>query len=215
VDDFHERLARVGLAAGGRHGLALAGGYAMQANGMLERSSEDVDLFAAWNRRDEFDTAVSAVIDAYAADGLQVEVDVRFETFARLYATDPVTGQTSKVELGVDWRAHEPVQLAIGPVLHPDDAVANKIGALYGRTEARDYIDVDAALTSGRYSRGQLLTLAETADSGFDRGMFAEAIGQAAALPDDDFAAYAVTGAQLAALRARFADWRSELLGSR
>jgi hypothetical protein len=214
VDAFHERLARVGLAAGGRHGLALAGGYAVQANGLLERPSEDVDLFAAWSRRDEFDTAVSAVIDAYAADGLQVEVDVRFETFARLYATDPTDCQRSKVELGVDWRAHEPVQLAIGPVLHPDDAVANKMGALFGRIQARDFIDVDAAITSGRYSREQLLTLAETADGGFDRRMFADAIGQAAVITSEQFAQYGVTGEQLAALRARYADWRTQLLGS-
>jgi hypothetical protein len=34
---------------------------------------------------------------------------------------------------------------SIGPVLHPDDAVANKMRALYGRAEARDFVDVDAA----------------------------------------------------------------------
>jgi hypothetical protein len=56
--------------------------------------------------------------------------------FARLQVTDPPTGTTAKVELGIDWRAHPPVTLAIGPVLHPDDAVANKVCALYSRAQA-------------------------------------------------------------------------------
>ena len=89
--------------------------------------------------------------------------------FARLQVTDPTTGTTGKVELGIDWRAHQPVTLAIGPVLHPDDAVANKICALFARAQARDYIDVDAVLRSGRYTSGELLTLAESHDPGLTR----------------------------------------------
>jgi predicted nucleotidyltransferase component of viral defense system len=34
--------------------------------------------------------------------------------------------------------------MSYGPVLHLDDAVANKACALYSRAQARDYIDVDA-----------------------------------------------------------------------
>ena len=46
MDPFHERLARVGLRAAGQYGFALAGGYAIQAHGFLDRLSADVDLFA-------------------------------------------------------------------------------------------------------------------------------------------------------------------------
>lgn len=42
---FHERLARTALGAAGQYGFALAGGYAVQAAGLLQRPSEDVDLF--------------------------------------------------------------------------------------------------------------------------------------------------------------------------
>jgi hypothetical protein len=42
---FHERLAQVGLAPLGRDGFALASGYAVQAHGLFERPSEDVDMF--------------------------------------------------------------------------------------------------------------------------------------------------------------------------
>ena len=46
MDPFHERLARVALDAAGSYGFALAGGYAVQAHGFLDRMSADVDLFA-------------------------------------------------------------------------------------------------------------------------------------------------------------------------
>jgi hypothetical protein len=211
MDAFHERLARIGLAAAEQYGFALAGGYAVQAAGLLERPSEDVDLFTAWERRDEFDLAVGAVVGAYRADGLEVLEERRYETFARLNVSGD--GRTSKVELGVDWRANEPIQMTIGPVLHPDDAVANKMSALYGRALARDFIDIDAALQSGRYDRETVLTLAERADGGFDRRMFADAVGQAQVLDDDDFAEYGVGAEAAQSLRARFASWRRELLG--
>jgi len=210
MDPFHERLAHTALTAAGRYGFALAGGYAVQAAGLLQRPSEDVDLFTAWNRRAEFTTAVTAVIRAYRDSGLTVDVDRQYDTFTRLIVTD---GQcTSKVELGVDWRAHEPLIMAIGPVLHPDDAVANKMSALYGRAMARDFIDIDAALRSGRYTHDMVLRLAERADSGFDRRIFADALAQAHLLDPDDFAPYGITGQALDDLRARFAAWRRDLL---
>jgi hypothetical protein len=56
-------------------------------------------------------------------------------TFARLTVTAP-DGTEDKVELSADWRAHEPVQLDIGPVLHADDAVANKVCALFLATSS-------------------------------------------------------------------------------
>ncbi|MDG4829200.1 nucleotidyl transferase AbiEii/AbiGii toxin family protein [Solwaraspora sp. WMMD1047] len=211
MDAFHERLARIGLAAARRYGFALAGGYAVQAAGLLERPSEDVDLFTAWDCRDEFSTAVAVIVDAYRGDGLTVEIERQYDTFARLNLTDGA--RAAKVELGVDWRANEPILMAIGPVLHPDDAVANKMSALYGRAFARDFIDIDATLRSGRYTQDVLLNLAQRADRGFDRRIFADALRQVDLLDSDDFAQYGVTGEALNDLRNRFATWRSELLG--
>ena len=101
------------------------------------------------------------MIAAYKGDGLDVSTTAESPGFARLQVTDPTTRATAKVELGIDWRAHQPVALAIGPVLHPDDAVANKVCALFSRAQARDYIDVDAVLHSGRYTSDELLALAE------------------------------------------------------
>jgi nucleotidyltransferase AbiEii toxin of type IV toxin-antitoxin system len=212
MEAFHETLARMGLAAAEQYGFALAGGYAVQAAGFLQRPSEDVDLFTAWERRSEFEAAARAIVAAYVAAGLSVDVERRHDTFTRLTVSDGV--QTAKVELGVDVRANEPVQISIGPVLHPDDAIANKMGALYERALARDFIDIDAVLQSGRYDGQALLQLAENSDITFDRAVFAEALGQAQVLDADDFAPYGLVEADLDGLRQRFAIWRAELDGT-
>jgi hypothetical protein len=120
MDPFHARLARVALAAAEPYGFALAGGYAVQAHGFLDRPSADVDIFTTSRAEGDFPVAVDAVLAALRSDGLTPETEI------------------------------QPLRLSIGPVLHPDDAVANKICALFGRAEVRDYVDVDAVMSSGR-----------------------------------------------------------------
>lgn len=141
---IHRRLAKIGLRAGGPYGFALAGGHAIAAHGILQRPSEDVDLFADWQRRADFPAAVDAVTAAYRAEGFEVQVDLRTDTFARLHVVEPEDpDQQHRVELVANWRARPPVQMDIGPVLHADDVMAGKMDALYNRAAARDFLDVD------------------------------------------------------------------------
>jgi hypothetical protein len=93
-------------------------------------------LFTDWRRRADFPAATDTVIAALEKHGYTVNVAIRGDTFARLLVHAPGDGadaEPEKVELAADWRAHPPVLLGVGPVLHPDDAVANKMCALYGR----------------------------------------------------------------------------------
>jgi hypothetical protein len=214
VEPRHERIARIALAAGARYGLALAGGYAVAAHGMGDRPSGDVDLFTSWQHRDEFPNLSAAVVSALESAGFKVSVVMSAATFARLLATDPADGTEEKVELSADWRAHDPVQLDIGPVLHADDAVANKACALFGRALPRDFLDVDAAITSGRYTRERLLELAADADLGFDRLLFAGALGALPQITDAAFAEYRTDPQMITDMRRRFAQWRQELLAA-
>ena len=108
MDSFHERLAHVGLAALAGYGFALAGGYAVQAHGLLERPSEDVDMFTTMAAEQAFSEAVRVAIAAYRAAGLDVELLVENDAFARLTVHDPFSGRNSKVELGIDWRQYPP-----------------------------------------------------------------------------------------------------------
>ena len=213
MDSVHLKLAELGLRVAGRYGFALAGGYAVQAHGILSRPSEDVDLFTAWERRADFSAAVAAVIEAYRAHGYTVEVVQQFDTFARLAVTDPVAAdQPYKVELAANWRSLPPVMMDIGPVLHIDDVVAGKMSALFTRAEPRDFLDIDAALVTGRYTREQLLELAEQADAGFDRRVFADLLAMLQRYPDRRFAAYGHPPERIAAMRERFAQWRDQVL---
>jgi hypothetical protein len=140
----------------------------------------DVDLFAEASTQFDFSQAVDTVIAAYRRDGLQADAEVRSSSFARLSVSSGEEG--AKVELGVDWRKNM-FRLAVGPVLHADDAVANKVCALFGRAEVRDYVDVASILASGRYSEEDLACLAEEHDPGFDPAWFAEALNAVDRLP--------------------------------
>jgi len=84
MDPFHERLARVALEVTASYGCALAGGYAVQAHGFLDRPSADVDLFAEASAEFNFSEAVDAVIAGYQRDGLDARTEARSSSFARL-----------------------------------------------------------------------------------------------------------------------------------
>jgi hypothetical protein len=84
--------------------------------------------------------------------------------------------------------------------------------ALYGRAESRDFIDIDAILRSGQYTRTELLALAGDADAGFDSARFADALGALDQITDADFDEYGVTADDLATMRASFARWRTEIM---
>ena len=83
MDRFHEWLARLALDAAGSYGFALAGGYAIQAHGFLDRMSSDVDIFASSRAEFDFAQAVDVVVDAYRRAGLDADVEVRGVSFAR------------------------------------------------------------------------------------------------------------------------------------
>jgi len=84
----------------------------------------------------------------------------------------------------------------------------------FGRAEARDFIDIDAILASGQYSRSELLNLAAAADAGFQATLFAAALGALEQITDAAFDGYDLPPAQITAMRQRFADWRQDLLGT-
>jgi len=71
---------------------------------------------------------------------------------------------------------------------------------------------VDAAIISGLYTRERLLQLAAEADNGFDRLLFADALGALTQITDAAFAEYRADSGVIADMGHRFAQWRRELL---
>lgn len=65
---------RGGLDVLAKYGFALAGGYALQAHQLVDRMSEDVDMFTdSWDP-DRFGQAVVAMSDPLRRDGPRVEI---------------------------------------------------------------------------------------------------------------------------------------------
>lgn len=209
---FHRRLAEVGLSAISVFGFVLAGGYAISANGMGDRPSEDVDLFTNRSDPSQFALAVERLRVAYLAEGLAVE-DLRIRpTFADFIVTDPATSETSSVQLGLDFRAFPPATLDVGPVLDARDAVAAKMSALWSRGEARDYIDIDTVTRSGRFTREEVLAIADQFEAQpLDRRVLANRFREASRHDEDAFAQYGVDGTRRASMLAVFSEWADEI----
>ena len=74
MDEFQDRLVRIGLGVLGDYGFALAGGYALQAHQLVDRLSEDVDMFTNNQDPKRFGEAVVYLADAYRQEQLRVDI---------------------------------------------------------------------------------------------------------------------------------------------
>lgn len=211
-EEYQREAARILLQAMAGRGFALAGSGAIREHGITQRPTADVDLFTADTAPEAFAEAVGAGLDALRAKGYQVVVARRGEQFARFAATTP-DGYSFDVDLGVDWRAHPPVVLPVGPVLDVEDAVASKVGALYSRGEPRDFLDVDAIRRSEQFTDEMLLEAAANHDPGFDSAMFAQQLMLVERLRPDDVSEYGFTADDLAGVQGRLRAWIRELGG--
>lgn len=204
-------IARLALQAAGAHSrFALAGSGAIREHGLIDRPTEDVDLFTVQGAVQEFGPALDRIVHGLHEAGYKIDVHERRDSFARLSALGS-DGVAIELDLGVDWRAQDPVMLDIGPVLSPDDAVGNKTAALFSRGEARDYLDVDRIRRSGQYTDECLLELAERADPGFDRKWFAHRLSTVDRLQQREVEPYGVTPQQLEDIKTRCRSWGKHL----
>ena len=208
--ELQRQITRAALAALDEYDFALAGSGAIREHGFIDRLSHDVDLFTPFVSNDVFDAGIDTVRKALTRDGFTVDVVRREPSFAQLRVTT-AAGEEVDVDLAVDWRARRPVSLDVGLVLDVHDAVASKVGAVYSRLEARDFIDVDAIRTSGRFTDQELLDLAADRDDGFVPRIYGTQLRQLTRIPDERFAEYGVIASDLAALRTRFAGWATTL----
>lgn len=211
-EQMQRDVASIALDSAGSVGFALAGSGAIREHGLTHRPTADIDLFTVMSAQDRFAGAVDEVVDRLRESGYGVEVPRRSESFARLSVT--TEDREVDVDLGIDWRSRDPVALEVGPVLAIEDAVGNKVAALYSRGEARDYLDVDAIRASGRFTDDQLVDLASNADPGFDTDMFAQRLQEAEKIQLREVAVYGVNQSDLAGVIERSSEWARRLTDS-
>jgi hypothetical protein len=214
VSELHRKVTAIALRAAARHGFALGGGNALIAHGVIDRLTEDVDLFT--NREHGVAAAASAVevslrAAGYAAEpqdktgGLADVFEGMGEGLAEWIVTAP-GGEQMMLQMAYFDRGHQPVVMDLGPVLDLSDVIAGKVCALASRALERDYIDVAAALARG-YTASQLISLAVALDPGLTAEDFADAGQRLDRLDDDRFERYSLDADDVARLRDRFAAW--------
>jgi hypothetical protein len=213
IDELQREVATIALRTAARHGFALAGGNALIAHGIIDRPTDDVDLFS------DQETAVAAAADAVEgalrAAGFEAErrdraaglEDIFYgmgEGLAEWVITAP-GGEQTMLQMAYFDRTRGPVTMDVGPVLDLEDLAGSKVCALASRVEPRDYVDTAAALR--RYTPDQLISFARRLDPGLEERDFADAGRQLDQMPDGVFARYGLDQQDVGLLRERFADW--------
>jgi hypothetical protein len=207
-DELFREVARVALTVADKHGFVLGGGVAWLVNGLVDRPTEDVDLFT--DTAGGVVAAAGEVTAALTEAGYRVAREEGDELFAGMdedLQEFVVSGDGRALRLTLCRldRHRAPVVMDLGPVMHLDDLVATKVAALVNRREVRDWIDVAAALE--RYPLDRLLELAKRADPALDPEDIADAGRYLDRLDDARFALYGLDAPQIAQLRARLAAW--------
>ena len=213
VDDFHRAVAATALRAAARYGFALGGGNALIAYGLIDRPTQDVDLFT--DREHGVRAAAGAVEAALRGAGYTVEREDSRSDLADIFdglgdglaewlITGP-DGAQMMLQMAYFERDRRPVTMDLGPVLDLEDVVGWKVVALASRVEPRDYVDTAAAL--GQFTVEQLIGLARHLDPGLTDRDFADAGRQLDRMPDGLFGRYGLSPADVTTVRDRFRAW--------
>ena len=172
--------------------------------GIGERTTRDLDFFAT--RADTVDALRPRLEQRLRVEGLNVRVVRASEGFVRFEVGDG--DDVTELDLAWDYRMRPLQRTSTGPVLDRDELAADKMLALYGRAEARDFVDVYRLRAF--YSREQLSALAFEKDCGFEREWFAEALKR---IDRRDRVEFEVDDAAFDAVHHEFEDWCAELTG--
>ncbi len=213
LDGLHRRIASIALRAAARYGFALGGGNALIAHGVIDRPTRDVDLVT--NRETGVKAAAGPVETALRREGFTTQRQDRGSDLTDIFpglgdelADWTVTapgGRRTDLQLAYFDRSHEPVPMDVGPVLHLEDAAGNKLCALAGRVEPRDYADTAALL--GRWTPAELIGFARRLDPDLDGRDMADVALRLDQMSDEKFTAFGLTRQEVATLRERFTGW--------
>ncbi|MEU6366246.1 nucleotidyl transferase AbiEii/AbiGii toxin family protein [Streptomyces sp. NPDC046931] len=208
MDSPSRRLLADVLAVGAPYPLAIAGGYAVLAHGLVDRPSRGVDV--ATESPERMEVIASAVRAGLAERGWLVRSLESDPLSARLVVGDPDSGGECELNVlkEVLWRP--PVLTDLGLTVSLEDAVGTKVRALADRGFARDLIDVHAA--SDRWSRPELEELGRRhARDTFDLTDLQARLTGMEWVEDREFAAYGADDDAIAQLRRWAQEWADDI----
>ncbi|MGW5234175.1 nucleotidyl transferase AbiEii/AbiGii toxin family protein [Streptomyces nodosus] len=208
LTSLHERLLSDILDLGSPYPLVLTGGYAVQAHGLVERFSRDLDV--ATENPAPMDEIVVFLTAGLASRGWRTTHVQTDPLSGRFLVTDPDTGEECEVDVLKEAFWAPPTQTPYGPVLSLDDVIGTKVRALADRGTVRDLIDVQAA--SRHRSTADLETLGRRrAHDEFSLEDLHDRLTGADWYEDEDYAAYGLTSQQIQELKTWALEWAEDV----
>jgi hypothetical protein len=137
---FQERIAAIVAGLDEAEDFALAGGGALIVRGDVVRGTRDLDFFGL--TIESVDRLAPAVERALTRAGMEIVTLQSNQGFVRLVAWQG--GELCEIDLAADARLF-PIDAGPGiPTLTGEELAVDKVLAIFGRAEARDFIDLAA-----------------------------------------------------------------------
>ncbi|MGW6523682.1 MULTISPECIES: nucleotidyl transferase AbiEii/AbiGii toxin family protein [unclassified Streptomyces] len=208
LSELHRRLLADVLDIGTPYPLVITGGYAVQAHGLVDRLSQDLDV--ATQNPAPISEIVRTVSNGLTERGWHVDEIETGALSGRLLATDPATGEQCEVDVLKEVLWNPPASSKYGPVLSLDDVIGTKVRALADRGAVRDLIDVHAA--SHHRSKADLENLGRRhARYAFSLEDLHDRLAGAEWWDDQDYSDYGLRPDQIDALRAWALEWATDI----
>jgi hypothetical protein len=168
LSPLQERIARIIAGLSEAEDFALAGGGALIVRGDIDRKTRDLDFFGL--SAAAVDRLVPVAELALREAGLRVTRVQEGPGFARFVIEDE--DDRTELDLASDARLF-PADRGPGfQILSAEELAADKLLAVFGRAEARDFVDLEAL--EDRFGLDRLFELAGEKDRGFEPTVFAE-----------------------------------------
>lgn len=178
---LQEQVAAIVASLEEAEGFALAGGAALIARGEIDRGTRDLDFFGLTS--DAVDRLLPAAEEALRTAGLAVERVQVNPGFARLIVAS--TDDRTELDIAADARLFPAEPRHPAPTLSGEELAVDKLLALFGRAEARDFADLMAV--ESRYGLERLCQLAVEKDRGFTTTVLAEMLSRFRRLRREEF----------------------------
>jgi hypothetical protein len=191
AEDFQTKVAKALLGTLRHLDFALAGGRGLKELGVVDRPTEDLDIFIGRFDQELFEKGLDEALETLTSLGCRVEVLRRTPSFARFLVSRD--NDATAVDFAFDYREKTPLSTPIGPVVSAEDAVLNKVSALYTRCIARDYIDLHYIRKANIMDDNEIIEKSMRRDAGFIPSYFAQALQFIDNIPYADFESYDVT----------------------
>jgi hypothetical protein len=165
---FQERIAAIVAGLDEAEDFALAGGGALIVRGDVDRGTRDLDFFGLTT--ESVDRLAPAVERALIRAGMEIVALQSNQGFVRLVATQGE--ERCEIDLAADARLFDIDTGPDVPTLTGEELAVDKVLAIFGRAEARDFIDL--AAVEPKYGFERLCELAAEKDRGFSPHVFGE-----------------------------------------